>query len=292
MGQIFHDIAELLEAGTSGTFVVVTRVAGHTPQVVGAKMIVKPDGTLIGTVGGGRFEHVIIEKALEVLKCGVPETVSLRLKVELGMCCGGEMEVYMEPFAPAERLICFGAGHVAEHTVALASTCGFEPIVVDERTEWNSAERFADAKERFVGPHIDFLSGFQFRSTDLVVIMTHNHDYDREILARVLEMHDGYLGMIGSTRKVEKTYKQLKLEGFTTDDLARVHAPIGLDILAESPAEIGVSVVGELVRFRHQNRSLKKTHGAAVESLNRPRAQKAVRSEDFTAAPEDDVGVA
>ena len=126
----------------------------------------------------------------------------------------------------------------------------------------------------------------------MVVIMTHNHDYDRDILARVLRTHGGYIGMIGSTRKVEKSYKQLRLEGFTGDDLARVHAPIGLDILAESPAEIGVSVVGELVRFRHQQVSKKKTHGAAVESLNRPRAQKAIRSDDYTRDAKDDVGIA
>jgi len=292
MSHIFHHITELLDSGASGTLVVVTQVAGHTPQVVGAKMVVKEDGSLIGTVGGGRFEHVIIEKALDVQRSGVAATVSLRLKAELGMCCGGEMEVYMEPIVPAERLICFGAGHVAEHTVALASTCGFQAVVVDERSDWNSQERFASAKDRCVESHIDFLSSFEFRPTDIVVIMTHNHDHDREILAKVLRVHQGYVGMIGSTRKVDKSFKQLRLEGFKPDDLSRVHAPIGLDILAESPAEISVSVVGELIRYRHHRVSKKKTHGASVKSMNRPRVEKAVRSDAYLPASEDDAGVA
>jgi xanthine dehydrogenase accessory factor len=292
MNHIFDQITGLMEAGECGTLVVVTSVSGHTPQVVGAKMVVKQDGTLIGTVGGGRFEHVIIEKALSVLETGTPETLSLRLKAELGMCCGGEMEVYMEPLTPAERLICFGAGHVAEHTLALASTCGFQTVVVDERADWNSSLRFPGARQRHVGSHIDFLHDWSFRATDTVVIMTHNHDYDRDILARVLRLHDGYVGMIGSIRKVEKSFKQLRLEGFSSDTLARVHAPIGLDILAVSPAEIGVSVVGELIRHRHQANSQKKTHGSSVESMNHPRATKAVRPREHEVGAREDVDVA
>ena len=266
MNDVFHLISQHLRAGESGVWVVVTRVEGHTPQVVGAKMIVRSNGAVVGTVGGGRFEHVITEKALEVLAHGIPQTVTLRLKAELGMCCGGEMEVYMEPYAPAERVICFGAGHVAESTVACASRCGFEAIVVDERSDWNTMERFATATDRVVVHHADFMSDFQFRATDLVTIMTHNHDYDRDILASVLRVHRGYVGMIGSTRKVAQCFKQLRLEGFEDADLERVHAPIGLDILAESPAEIGVAVVGELIRYRHTGRSRKKTRGADVAS--------------------------
>jgi xanthine dehydrogenase accessory factor len=292
MNHIFDQITGLLEAGECGTLVVVTSVSGHTPQIVGAKMIVKQNGTLIGTVGGGRFEHVIIEKALRVQETGTPESLSLRLKAELGMCCGGEMEVYMEPLRPSERLICFGAGHVAEHTVALASNCAFQTVVVDERSDWNSSARFPRAKERYVGSHGDFLHDFTFRASDMVVIMTHNHDYDRDILARVLRLHEGYVGMIGSIRKVEKSFKQLRLEGFSSDNLARVHAPIGLDILAVSPAEIGVSVVGELIRHRHKVTSQKMTHGAFVESLNQPRATKAVRPRDHGVGSQEGVDVA
>jgi xanthine dehydrogenase accessory factor len=273
--DIYREIAAILEDGQEGTLVVVTKVDGHTPQIVGAKMIVRPDGSIVGTVGGGRFEHVIIERALRVLASGVPENATFKLKAELGMCCGGQMEVYMEPLAAAERLICFGAGHVAQSVVQFAAGCGFDPIVVDERPDWNSSERFPEPSTRHVEAYADFFSAFEFRPSDYVVITTHNHDHDREILALALGAHGGYVGMIGSVRKVKKTFKQLRLDGLGAGDLGRVHAPIGLDILAVSPAEIGLAIVGEMIRTRHRPSSTKTTRGAAIESLNQPRAEKA-----------------
>lgn len=264
--DIYQEIATIRDGAEAATLVVVTEVKGHTPQSVGAKMLVRRDGSIVGTVGGGRFEETIIAKALGVLQSGRPEKARFKLKIELGMCCGGEMEVYMEKVAAEERLICFGAGHVAQSLVTFAAACHFQCVVVDERPRWNSAERYADKVQRHVEPHADFFSAFAFRPSDRVVITTHNHDYDREILGLALRATEGYVGMIGSVRKVEKTFRELTVAGFTESDLSRVHAPIGLDILAVSPEEIGVAIVGELIRHRRSKNNEKSTRGAPIGS--------------------------
>ena len=250
-----------------GVLVVVTAVDGHAPQVVGAKMIVRPDRSIVGTIGGGRVEHVVQDRALEVLSSGRAERTSFQLKAELGMCCGGRMEVYMEPIVATERLFLFGAGHVAEPTCAFAAACGFDVVVIDERPDFNSADRFPQASRHHVAEHADVFAALEIGARDYVVITTHNHDYDRDILARCLRTEARYIGMIGSTQKAKKTFAQLRLEGFTEADLERPRTPIGLDIFAETPAEIAVAIVGELIRERREAASQKKTRGAAVESM-------------------------
>lgn len=257
----------MMASGERGVLVVVTAVDGHAPQVVGAKMIVRPDRSIVGTIGGGRVEHVVQDRALAALAAGRPERASFQLKAELGMCCGGRMEVYMEPVVATERLFLFGAGHVAEPTCAMATACGFEVTVIDERPEFNSEARFPDASRRHIAEHGDVFASLEMGPRDYVVITTHNHDYDRDILARCLRTEARYIGMIGSTQKVKKTFSQLRLEGFEEADLARPCTPIGLDIFAETPAEIAVSIVGELIRRRRQGGSEKKTRGAEVASL-------------------------
>jgi len=174
----------------------------------------------------------------------------------------------MEPILPTLRLILFGAGHVAQPTASLAASCGYEVAVVDERSDWLSPARFPSATTRSVAAHGDFLAGAELRPTDSVVITTHNHDYDFEILAAVLRHDVGYVGMIGSTKKVATTFKRLRLQGVTDEVIGRVHAPIGLDICAETPAEIAVAIVGELIRHRRTARSQKKTRGSEVASCS------------------------
>ena len=265
--DVYREIVRMSEAGEPGALVTVTAVDGHTPQVVGAKMIVRPDRSIVGTIGGGRVEHEAIARGLEAIEAGTPRTVTYRLKAELGMCCGGQMELFVEPLAIPDRLVLFGAGHVGCALARFSASCGFELVVVDERPDFNTPERFPWARQRWVGHHDDAIAELELRARDYVVIATHNHDYDREILGAVLRTEAGYVGMIGSTRKVDKTMKQLRLEGLDDGQLARAHAPIGLDILAETPEEIGVAIVGELIRHRRQQTSAKTTRGAAVANL-------------------------
>jgi xanthine dehydrogenase accessory factor len=264
MDEVLRETLRMQEDGRPGVLAVVVSVKGHAPQVVGAKMVVDPDGRTVGTIGGGRVEQVVIERALAVLESGQPEVASYKLKAELGMCCGGQMDIYLEPLVPAERLVLFGAGHVAKPVAHLAARCRFQVVVVDDRAEWNTRERFPEAARREVMANEDFLADFAFRPGDYVVITTPSHDQDREVLAATLGTEAGYVGMIGSRRKVERTKLALKAQGIPDELLARAHAPIGLDILAETPEEIAVAIVGELIRHRHRDRSRKKTRGADV----------------------------
>ena len=266
--DLYREIVRLSEAGEPAVLVTVTAVDGHTPQVVGAKMIVRPDGSISGTIGGGRVEHEAIARAKEALEAEKPRLVTYRLKAELGMCCGGQMELFIEPLLPAERLLVFGAGHVGCALGRAASPCGFELLVIDERPDWNTVERFPFARRHLVMPHDDALAELELKGRDYVVIATHNHDFDREILSSVIGTDAGYIGMIGSSRKVKKVFKELRLEGVDEALLARAHAPIGLDISAETPEEIAVSILGELIRHRRQMSSEKTTRGAQVEHLS------------------------
>lgn len=265
MDRVLREALRVQEEGLRAAMAIVVAVKGHAPQVVGARMVVHPDGRIVGTIGGGRVEQVVIERALEVIARGEAELASFQLKAELGMCCGGQMDVFLEPLAGAPRLLIFGAGHVAQPTARLAASCGFAVTVVDDRPDWCSAERFPDA-ERAVMPYEDFLAEVSFRPSDFVVIATPNHEHDRDVLAATAPSVAGYVGMIGSTRKVEKTLLQLRAQGIDEVAVGRVHAPIGLDILAETPDEIAVSIVGELIRHRRAA-SRKKTRGAAVATL-------------------------
>ena len=267
MSDVYREIVRMSEAGEPGALVTVTAVEGHTPQVVGAKMIVRPDRGIVGTIGGGRVEHEAIERAMEAMNEGTARVVTYRLKAELGMCCGGQMELFVEPLRVPERLVLFGAGHVGCAVARAAAPCGFELVVVDERPDWNTPERFPWARQCLVSPHGDVMDELALRPRDFAVIATHNHDHDREILSAVLRTDAGYVGMIGSTRKVEKVMKQLRLEGLDDAQLERAHAPIGLDILAETPEEIAVAIVGELIRHRRRQTTQKTTRGAEVANL-------------------------
>lgn len=245
---------------------LVTAVRGHAPQVVGARLLLLDDGRLIGTIGGGRVEHVVLEHARAAAATGRAELFTFNLQAELGMCCGGQMEVFIEPVDAPPRLLIFGAGHVAQPTAALAARTGFGVTVVDERPDWNSPERFPDA-ERLVEPHGDVLARTPLSPRDFVVISTHNHDHDREILGRALLTEAAYVGMIGSTQKVKKAARALRIAGLDDATIARARAPIGLDISAETPDELAVSIVAELIRHRRAATSKKQTRGAPVDHL-------------------------
>jgi xanthine dehydrogenase accessory factor len=259
--------AQAARRGGRGVYVLVTEVHGHTPQVVGARMFVHEDGAIVGTIGGGAVEREVIVRALQCLEGGGPRKASFKLKSELGMCCGGSMEVYMEAITAAPRVWIFGAGHVARPTAALASQVGFVVTVVDARPAWNSPERFPDVARVVSDPVAHLGAVGSFDQHDHIVICTHDHEVDKALLRRAVQTGAGYVGMIGSTRKVRTAWRGLELEGIASERIAQVHAPIGLDLYAETPEEIAVSIVAELIRHRREPASRKQTRGAAVEAM-------------------------
>jgi xanthine dehydrogenase accessory factor len=251
MDPTWPAIVHAAAAGERVALATVIGVNGSAPRSAGARMVVWPDGRIAGTVGGGNFEARVIEAALEALREGTPRRFQVHLTRDLGMCCGGAMEVYIEPLAPTDRLVLFGAGHVAKATAAFAREAGWSVTVVDDRDDQNTAERFPGCERCLTDPR-----GFARRlvpdGRTWVFVVTHDHQLDQDLI-ELLVPHDwAWLGLIGSRAKVTRFHLRLRAAGVPVERLARVSGPVGLDIGAETPAEIAVSVLAEMVRVRRQ----------------------------------------
>lgn len=242
-------LVSLREAGGRGSLAIVVKAAGSTPQVVGARLLRREDGTLLGTVGGGAVEHAVIRLLEEVLADGRARVVALDLARDLGMCCGGRMEVFVERIEGTPRLVLFGAGHVAQAVARLAPSLGFSVTVVDDREELNDAARFPDATRILAEPR-DAREALAITERDWLLVVTHDHRLDEEALDTYARGPHAYLGMIGSRRKVRRVLDRIAARG-PLPPLERVHAPVGLSLGAVTPEEIAISIAAELVALRH-----------------------------------------
>lgn len=238
------------DAGETVALATVTGVDGSAPRAAGARMIVWPDGRTFGTIGGGNFEHRVTAEAVAAIRRGLPHRYSVHLTRDLGMCCGGAMEVYIEPIGPEERLVIFGAGHVAEPTARVAAMLGYRVTVVDEREEYATQERFPDVDVRCTDPRA-YAATLETDPRTYVLITTHEHRLDQDLLETLLPREYAWLGLIGSRAKLAKFFLRLRAAGVEEALFQRVSGPVGLDIGAETPAEIAVSITAELVRVRH-----------------------------------------
>jgi xanthine dehydrogenase accessory factor len=235
--------------------VTIVRSNGSTPQRTGAKMLVYADGRTVGTIGGGCYENDAAGKAREAIASGKPVLVKYDLNddfvQESGLICGGQMEVYIDPIAPAPALYIIGAGHVGSHLARLAHDAGFRIHVIDDREKFANPERFPTAAEVVVDDIADWLHRATLPAAAYVVVVTRGHTHDFDALRALAARDLRYLGLIGSRAKVTRIFGALENEGMPPECLARVHAPIGLDIGAITPAEIAVSILAELIAVRH-----------------------------------------
>ena len=233
-------------------FVLLTVVEsrGFTPQKAGAHMLLAEDDATVGTIGGGAIEHAALAEARALLvRGGGGVTVRKHLTAELGMCCGGEMVVYLEVLEALPRLHLFGAGYVAQPIAALAAACGFAVTVADARPEWASSERFPSATLRCMDPET-YAREMDDTESDYAVVVTHDHALDQRLVQTLLARPLHFLGMIGSIPKQRKFALRLRARGFSDEQIARLHTPLGLSIGARTPDEIAVSVLAELVAVR------------------------------------------
>ena len=250
MREITEAILEALRSGRRAALATVVRVGGSTPQVPGARLLLRADFATVGTVGGGRIEQVVLEALAETLRDGKTRIVKKHLGRDLGMCCGGEMEVFVEPIESRPVLILFGAGHVALPTAAIAARVGFAVTVVDAREEQNTEERFPGMQRVLMEPVEAVRSGeLPFGEEAYVVIATHDHRLDEDALRACLGKQRRYLGMIGSKRKVIRIFQRI-LQRDPAARLDDVHSPVGLDLGAHTPDEIGLAIASELVQVR------------------------------------------
>lgn len=248
--ELDHKVLELRKDGISFAVATVVKVSGSAPRHVGAKMIVTADGQIFGTIGGGTLEHRVIADAKEIICKGNAELKSYPLGPMLGQCCGGEMDIFIEPALPKKEIVVFGAGHIAEDLVPLLQKLNFCVTLVDERKERIELPAFAKIDQKLNELPSDALHMMKFSDALHIIVITHEHKHDEQIVEYCLDKPFRYLGCIGSKTKWAKFKERYKSRGFTEEQLKRVTTPIGLDIGSETPFEIAVSIVAQLIKIK------------------------------------------
>ncbi len=340
--ELAQAAVSLLEAGKSFALATIVESEGSTPRHVGASMLVRTDGSIAGTIGGGPLEATAIQHALGALAAGKTLVMGYD-SPQLGMMCGGggivlieytdstrlktrelyrnlldllrsgrrgwlvtavsdegaeelttnkclvdsggavfgdpvhpleslqqlakrggtydqilangSLRTYVQPVGALGAAYVFGAGHCGEKLVPVLSTIGFFTVIVDDRADFANQERFPTADRVVVPESFDaVVETLPIDGDSYVVIVTRGHAHDKNVLRQALGTRAGYVGMIGSKKKVAGVLQALRDEGFSADDIARVHAPIGLSIGAETPEEIAVSIAAELIQVRASKR--------------------------------------
>jgi len=251
--DILQEVAKKKAAGEPFALAMIVQVKGSSPRQPGARMLVFPDGTISGTIGGGYFEKLVIDDCVSLF-AGDSDSLLKTYRFEkegpeaTGMSCGGQAEVFIERFAQQEQLIIFGGGHIGRDLARLARPMNFSITVVDDRPE--VLNRF-QPPIKTIATNAKFTENFpQLNSQSYVVIVTHGHRGDRDVMRQVLKQPCAYIGMIGSKAKIATVYSSLEKEGFERNLFDQVHAPIGLDIGGEGPYEIAISIIAEIIAVR------------------------------------------
>ncbi|HTZ84841.1 MAG TPA: XdhC/CoxI family protein [Candidatus Acidoferrales bacterium] len=252
--DIYEQIVELRRQGRRGAVATIVNVRGSIPSFQTAKMLVRDDGSIVGTIGGGCVEADVWQAAREVMESETPRTLKFDLnqdpKYDTGLVCGGTLEIFVESVLPPALLYLFGAGHVASNVCRIAANAGFEITVVDDRSSYATKERFPAAHEVHALEFDEAMKKFDPNESSFIVIVTRGHRDDMRLLRWAVQTRARYIGMIGSKRKVIGIFKTLQEEGMPTHLFERVHAPIGIDIGAVTPEEIAVSITAELIASR------------------------------------------
>src|SRR5436309_2421008 len=252
--DIYEEIVQLRQAGRRGAVATIVNVRGSIPSFKTAKMLVRDDGSIFGTIGGGCVEADVWQAAREVMESEKPRTLTFDLnqdpKYDTGLVCGGTLEIFIEPVLPPALLYIFGAGHVSASLYKTAKDVGFDVTVIDDRETYASRERFPEAREVIAQDFDQAMNSLQITETAYIVIVTRGHRDDMQVLRWAVQTKARYVGMIGSKRKTIGIFRELLKEGIPEQLFERVHAPVGLDIGAITPDEIAISITAELIAAR------------------------------------------
>ncbi|HID87685.1 MAG TPA: XdhC family protein [Anaerolineae bacterium] len=240
MLDVLHELTAAIERQEPVALATVVEVKGSSPAQVGFKLLVRPDGSAVGNLGGGALEQRVREEAVAALREGQSRLVHYTLREEgpdaVGMVCGGEVTAFVEVYQPSPVLLIVGGGHIGQPLAEMARIVGFDVQVVDVRPERATVPQLDPAA---ITPHT------------CVVLITGDHVTDEQALRQVLNTPAAYVGMIGSRRKVGIIFEHLRAEGVSEEQLARVHAPIGLDLGGRKPTEIALAILAEIEMVRH-----------------------------------------
>jgi xanthine dehydrogenase accessory factor len=257
--DIYEEVVRLRRLGQKCALATIVQVNGSIPSYESAKLLVREDGSMVGTIGGGCVEAEVWNAAREVIQTERPRTMNFSLGQDAaydnGLICGGQLSVFVEPVVPQPCAFIFGAGHISKSISKVANLAGFATIIVDNREAFANANRFPEADEIYSEEYEDIFPKLTIRDTSYVIIVTRGHRDDMRVLRWAVTTPARYIAMIGSKRKVIGVVKELEKEGISRGAFERVFAPMGFNIGAITPEEIAVSVVAEMIAVRRDPNS-------------------------------------
>ena len=252
--DVYEELVRLRRLGQKCAIATIVQVRGSIPSYESAKLLVREDGSMIGTIGGGCVEAEVWNAAREVMETEKPRHLSFNLGQDAaydnGLICGGQLDVFVEPVLPQPAALGFGAGHISKSISKIADLAGFSTTIVDNREAFANLERFPEAAGIYAEEYEDVFPKLSVNETSYIVIVTRGHRDDMRVLRWAITTTARYIAMIGSKRKVINVIRELQKEGMARENLERVFAPMGLEIGAISPEEIAVSVVAEMIAVR------------------------------------------
>ncbi len=252
---VFQALAELETTNHAGALCMVVRSQGSTPRHTGSKMVVYPDGAIVGTVGGGELENRVIQEARTAIADGQPRLLQYSMadpgRGDPGIC-GGQVEVYVEPVLPKPTLVVIGSGHVGKAVVHLANWLDFYVVVNDDRPDFATPQNTPGADAYLPCSMAELPNRLEITPWTYLVLTTRGANVDIQGLPALLETPAAYIGVIGSQRRWTTARKQMVEQGVSPEKLQRVHSPIGLELNAETPEEIAVSILAEILMIRNR----------------------------------------
>src|SRR5215470_16206786 len=245
--DIYEEVVRLRRLGQKCALATIVQVNGSIPSYESAKLLVREDGSMVGTIGGGCVEAEVWNTAREVMETERPRHMNFSLGQDAaydnGLICGGQLNVFVEPVLPQPFAFIFGAGHVSKSLSKVASLAGFATVIIDNREQFANKERFPEADRVYAEEYEDACAKLDIHESSYLIIVTRGHRDDMRVLRWAVGTPARYVAMIGSKRKTINVVKELEKEGIPREAFEKIHAPMGLEIGAITPEEIAVSVV-------------------------------------------------
>ena len=255
MDTVSQALIDVLQNNKPAALATVVKTRGTTPRNAGAKMLVYTDGTIVGTIGGGETEMQVIAAAKNAIADGQPRYLDMKLANQGHgdpTASDDAMEIFVEPLLTAPTLVIVGAGHVGAAVAHLGKRLGFRIVVLDDLPELVTVEKFPDADERIVGDIVANVRELKITPQTYIVLATRAHALDAQLLGALIDKLAAYIGMLGSDRRATTALNALRQQGVDESLLARLHAPIGIEINAETPEEIAVSIMAEIISVKNK----------------------------------------